>query len=399
MKRRSSSVPQFFSSVMCLRRRQFAELCCDAHKPLVGCEQLDLVMPSSSMARPRVRKNSDAARRAASRQTRDEADECCACACATSSSQVGTLYGSDEHTGVLPSGVFRARLCDEIRREAARRRATAPGRAAPRRSGLRRFRAPRCARRAVPRAQSRAPTRRCAAAQSGCETRAAAASAARRGATATTLVTTSVRSVPSSASTCASDMPYCTSSAAVCRAISARWVVVALPFEHRRHDARQLVDKRRREHRVGERDDEQQLKRLRLRGGALDNAPHELAALPRRGVTATRRPVETRTCEKRSSAWLSMPRCKIAAMRAHHDAPRQPSMCTSVDARSSARACALALPTAGACTESPSHSRCSASASHATRRASTRFATKRSAAAISTPRSSPSPLLKPSTQC
>ena len=179
----------------------------------------------------------------------------------------------------------------------------------------------------------------------------------------------------------------------------ALWVVVALPFEHRRHDARQLVDKRRREHRVGERDDEQQLERLRLRAGALDNAPHELAALPRRGVTATRRPVETRTCEKRSSAWLSMPRCKIAAMRAHHDAPRQPSMCTSVDARSSARACALALPTAGACTESPSHSRCSASASHATRRASTRFATKRSAAAISTPRSSPSPLLKPSTQC
>jgi hypothetical protein len=174
------------------------------------------------MARPRVRKNSDAARRAASRQTRDEADECCASACATSSSQVGTLYGSDEHTGVLPSGVFRARLCDKSRREAARRRATAPGRAAPRRSGLWRFRAPRCARRAVPRAQSRAPTRRCAAAQSGCETRAAAASAARRGATATTLVTTSVRSVPSSASTCAADMPYCTSSAAVCRAISAR---------------------------------------------------------------------------------------------------------------------------------------------------------------------------------
>jgi hypothetical protein len=126
----------------------------------------------------------------------------------------------------------------------------------------------------------------------------------------------------------------------------ALWVVVALPFEHRRHDARQLVDKRRREHRVGERDDEQQLERLRLRGGALDNAPHELAALPRRGVTATRRPVETRTCEKRSSAWLSMSRCKIAAMRAHHDAPRQPSMCTSVDARPSARACALALPTA-----------------------------------------------------
>jgi hypothetical protein len=124
--------------------------------------------------------------------------------------------------------------------------------------------------------------------------------------------------------------------------------------------------------------DDEQLERLRLRGGALDNAPHELAALPRRGVTATRRPVETRTCEKRSSAWLSMPRCKIAAMRAHHDAPRQPSTCTSVDARSSARACALALPTAGACTESPSHSRCSASASHATRRASTRFATKRS---------------------
>jgi hypothetical protein len=118
-------------------------------------------------------------------------------------------------------------------------------------------------------------------------------------------------------------MPYCTSSAAVCRHQRALWVVVALPFEHRRHDAPQLVDKRRREHRVGERDDEQQLERLRLRGGALDNAPHELAALPRRGVTATRRPVETRTCEKRSSAWLSMPRCKIAAMRAHHDAPRQ----------------------------------------------------------------------------
>jgi hypothetical protein len=191
---------------------------------------------------------------------------------------------------------------------------------------------------------------------------------------------------------------YCTSSAAVCRAISARSGSLSR-FEHHRHDARQLVDKRRREHRVGERDDEQQLERLRLRGGALDNAPHEFAALPRRGVTATRRPVETRTCEKRSSAWLSMPRCKIAAMRAHHDAPRQPSMCTSVNARSSARACALALPTAGACTESPSHSSCSASASHATRRASTRFATKRSAAAISTPRSSPSPLLKPSTQC
>jgi hypothetical protein len=170
------------------------------------------------MARPRVRKNSDAARRAASRQTRDEADECCASAGATSRSQVRTLYGSDEHTGVLPSGVFRARLCDEIRREAARRRA---GRAAPRRSGLWRFRAPRCARRAVPRAQSRAPTRRCAAVQSGCETRAAAASAARRGATATTLVTTSVRSVPSSASTCAADMPYCTSSAAVCRSARA----------------------------------------------------------------------------------------------------------------------------------------------------------------------------------
>jgi hypothetical protein len=94
-----------------------------------------------------------------------------------------------------------------------------------------------------------------------------------------------------------------------------------------------------------------------------------------------------------------MPRCKIAAMRAHHDAPRQPSMCTSVDARSSARACALALPTAGACTESPSHSRCSASASHATRRASTRFATKRSAAAIVIAEVEPSPLLKPSTQC
>ena len=341
------------------------------------CEQLGLVTPSSSMARPRVRKNSDAARRAASRQTRDEADECCASACATSSSQVGTLYGSDEHTGVLPSGVFRARLCDKSRREAARRRATAPGRAAPRRSGLWRFRAPRCARRAVPRAQSRAPTRRCAAAQSGCETRAAAASAARRGATATTLVTTSVRSVPSSASTCAADMPYCTSSAAVCRAISARSgslsrcpssTVGTMRGSSSTNAGESIASASATTSSSSSASD----------CAAARSTMHRTSSPPCRDAASRRRGGPSKRALARSAA---APRCRCRAARsptrAHHDAPRQPSTCTSVDARSSARACALALPTAGACTESPSHSRCSASASHATRRASTRFATKR----------------------
>jgi hypothetical protein len=154
-----------------------------------------------------------------------------------------------------------------------------------------------------------------------------------------------------------------------------------------------------REHRVGEREDEQQLERLRLRGGALDNAPHELAALSRQqrhGDEAARRNAHLREAQQRLAV--------DAALQDRRDAraPRRAAPAEHVHQRrrqvERARR-ALALPTAGACTESPSHSRCSASASHATRRASTRFATKRSAAAISTPRSSPSPLLKPSTQC
>jgi hypothetical protein len=346
------------------------------------------------MARPRVRKNSDAARRAASRQTRDEADECCASASATSSSQVGTLYGSDEHTGVLPSGVFRARLCDKSRREAARRRATAPGRAAPRRSGLWRFRAPRCARRAVPRAQSRAPTRRCAAAQSGCETRAAAASAARRGATATTLVTTSVRSVPSSASTCAADMPYWTSSAAVCRAISARSGSLSrCPSSTVGTAARRQTPAR--------------ASRRRARRRAAARAPPTARRRARQCTARVRRPVATRRHgdeAARRNAHLREAQQRLAVDAALQDrrdarAPRRAAPAEHVHQRrrqverarlrtrvaDRRRVHRVAEPLEVQRVGEP----CDAARVNAVRDEAQR----------STPRSSPSPLLKPSTQC
>jgi hypothetical protein len=200
---------------MCLRGRQFAELCCDAHKlRATRPRHAELVDGAAARAQELGR---GTARGVATRQTsaapapaQRRAARSAHCTAQTSTPACCRV-ASFERACVTKVG---AKL-----RDAERQRLAAQHRGD---QGLWRFRAPRCARRAVPRAQSRAPTRRCAAAQSGCETRAAAASAARRGATATTLVTTSVRSVPSSASTCAADMPYCTSSAAVCRAISAR---------------------------------------------------------------------------------------------------------------------------------------------------------------------------------
>ena len=125
------------------------------------------------------------------------------------------------------------------------------------------------------------------------------------------LATTSVRSVPSSASTCAANMPHCTK----CVALSPR---------------------------------------------SLDRAPSARCAAARRQplARASRRRVRCQQRHGRASAAAPCCQCRAArSLRCARTTTRRASRaCAPASPPGQARACALVLPIVGACTESSSHS-------------------------------------------